>query len=329
MTGRPKPGEFELIARHFAPLAAGHALAFDLTDDAALLHPDADRDIVLTADAVVAGVHFLPDDAPDLIAAKLLRVNLSDLAAMGARPRGYLLTAAWSNETDEDWIAKFARGLAADQIEFDIAMLGGDTVATPGPLTFSLTAVGDVVRGTALRRNGAELGDLIFVSGSIGDGALGLRVLRGEIQDLAEDAAAFLADRYHLPRPRLALGQALTGIASAALDVSDGVVADLGHICEVSGVGAVIRSDDVPLSAAARAALDADPARLATVLTGGDDYELLFTAPPARRPQIAGLAERLGLPLAEIGEIVGGRGVKVMGPDGAPMRFTTGGYTHT
>ena len=181
MAGRPKPGEFELIARHFAPLAAGHDLAFDLTDDAALLRPDPDRDIVLTADAVVAGVHFLPDDAPDLIAAKLLRVNLSDLAAMGARPRGYLLTAAWPDDTDEDWIAGFARGLAADQVEFDVVMLGGDTVATSGPLTLSLTAVGDVARGQALRRNGASPGDAVFVSGSIGDGALGLRALRGEI----------------------------------------------------------------------------------------------------------------------------------------------------
>ena len=329
MTGRPKPGEFELIARHFAPLAAGHALAFDLTDDAALLHPETDRDIVLTADAVVAGVHFLPDDAPDLIAAKLLRVNLSDLAAMGARPRGYLLTAAWPRDIDEHWVAQFARGLAADQIEFDIAMLGGDTVTTPGPLTFSLTAIGDVARGAELRRNGARHGDLVFVSGSIGDGALGLRVLRGEMEGFAGADAAFLADRYHLPRPRLALGQALTGLANAALDVSDGLVADLGHICEVSGVGAVIRADDVPRSPATAAALDADPARLATVLTGGDDYELLFTAPAAQRPKIAELAERLDLPLSEIGEVVGGRGVKVIGPDAAPMRFTSAGYTHT
>lgn len=328
MTGRPKPGEFELIARHFAPLAAGHALAFDLTDDAALLQPEPDRDLVLTADAVVAGVHFLPDDAPDLIAAKLLRVNLSDLAAMGARPRGYLLTAAWPRETDEDWIAQFARGLAADQTEFGIAMLGGDTVATPGPLTFSLTAVGDVARGAVLRRNGAQHGDFVFVSGSIGDGALGLGVLRGEIGDLDAEAAAFLANRYHLPRPRLALGQALTGVANAALDISDGLVADLGHICEVSGVGAVIRSDDVPLSPAGAAVLDADPAWLATVLTGGDDYELLFTAPAARRPQIAALAERLDLPLTEIGEIAAGRGVKVIDPNGAPLRFAAAGYTH-
>ncbi len=328
MTGRPKPGEFELIARHFAPLAAGHALAFDLTDDAALLRPEPDRDLVLTADAVVAGVHFLPDDAPDLIAAKLLRVNLSDLAAMAARPRGYLLTAAWPSGTDENWIARFAAGLAADQSEFGIAMLGGDTVATTGPLTLSLTALGDVPRGRALRRNGATPGDLVFVSGSIGDGALGLRVLRGEIAGLGDDDAGFLAGRYHLPRPRLALGQALSGLAGAGLDVSDGLVADLGHICAVSGVGAVIRAADVPVSTAARAALDADPGRLATVLTGGDDYELLFTVPAARKPRIADLAERLDLPLTEIGEITGGRGVRVIGPDGAPMRFTAAGYTH-
>lgn len=328
MAGRPKPGEFELIARHFAPLAAGHDLAFDLTDDAALLRPDPDRDIVLTADAVVAGVHFLPDDAPDLIAAKLLRVNLSDLAAMGARPRGYLLTAAWPDDTDEDWIAGFARGLAADQVEFDVVMLGGDTVATSGPLTLSLTAVGDVARGQALRRNGASPGDAVFVSGSIGDGALGLRALRGEIAGLTDDAVAYLTGRYHLPRPRLALGQALTGVASAALDVSDGLVADLGHICETSGVGAIIRTKDVPLSPAATEALDADAARLTLILTGGDDYELLFTLPSARRSQIATLADQLGLPLTEIGEIVPGHGVQALGHDGKPITIETGGYTH-
>lgn len=328
MTGRPKPGEFELIARHFAPLAAEHALAFDLTDDAALLHPDPDRDIVLTADAAVAGIHFLPDDAPDLVAAKLLRVNLSDLAAMGARPRGYLLTAAWPAETGEDWIAAFARGLAADQAEFDIAMLGGDTVSTPGPLTLSLTAIGDVPRGKELRRKGAAPGDVIFVSGSIGDGALGLRALRGEFPDLSADAIAFLGDRYHLPRPRLALGQALTEIASAGLDVSDGLVADLGHVCKVSGVGAVVNAADVPVSAAAQAVLDADGAGLEIALTGGDDYELLFTVPAGRRPAVAALAGKLELPLTEIGKIVTGSGVQVTGPDGKPMRLDTTGYIH-
>ena len=202
------PREFALIARHFRPLAGEGAL--DLGDDAALLTPPAGQQLVLAADALVAGVHFLPDDPPGMIARKLLRVNLSDLAAMGAAPLGYLMTTAFTRGTADSWIADFVAGLAEDQQRFGISVLGGDTVATPGPACFSLTIIGVVPPGQALHRRGAKIGDEIWVSGSIGDGALGLRVLQGK---LAADAEGHLARRYRLPEPRLALGQALRGVA--------------------------------------------------------------------------------------------------------------------
>ena len=197
------PREFALIARHFRPLAGDGAL--DLSDDAALLTPPAGQQLVLAADALVEGVHFLPDDPPGMIARKLLRVNLSDLAAMGAAPLGYLMTTAFTRGTSDSWIADFVAGLAEDQQRYGITVLGGDTVATPGPACFSLTIIGTVPPGQALHRRGARIGDEVWVSGSIGDGALGLRVLQGK---LAADAEGHLARRYRLPEPRLALGQA-------------------------------------------------------------------------------------------------------------------------
>ena len=276
-------GEFEFIARRLRPLATTPG-ALALTDDAALLDPAAGRQLVLTKDAMVAGVHFLPDDPPGQIAQKLLRVNLSDLAAMGAAPLGYLLALARPKEISDAWLDEFCAGLAADNAAFGIALLGGDTVSTPGPLTLSLTAIGEVPTGSALLRSGAGPGDDVWVSGTLGDAALGLKVLQGAL-DVTEPARTFLIERYRLPQPRLALGQALRGIASAAIDVSDGLVADLGHILETSGVGAALHADALPLSEAAR---DLPGARDAA-LAGGDDYELLFTAPSKRRAEIAAL----------------------------------------
>lgn len=327
-------GEFELIRRYLRPLASDSPGALALTDDAALLTPPPGRDIVITTDAMVAGVHFLPDDPPDLVARKLLRVNLSDLAAMGAAPIGYLVAASWPQDigrgNDEDWFAGFAAGLAADQAEFAVTLVGGDTTRTPGPMTLSLTAVGSVPSGRCLRRSTARAGDLLFVSGSIGDGALGLAVLRGELSGLSPEHAADLADRYRLPRPRLALGQRLLagGLASAALDVSDGLVADLGHIAETSGLAARLEAAAVPLSQAAQAVLAAEPARLRQVLTGGDDYELLFTARPEQAAALAALSEELGLPLTKVGEMAAGQGVSVREASGAEMALDSAGWTH-
>jgi thiamine-monophosphate kinase len=315
-------GEFEFIARRLRPLATARG-ALGLTDDAALLDPVPGRQLVLTKDAMVAGVHFLPDDPPGQIAQKLLRVNLSDLAAMGATPLGYLLALARSGDIADDWLAAFCTGLAADNAAFGIALLGGDTVATPGPLTLSLTAIGEVPAGAALLRAGARPGEDVWVSGTLGDAALGLKVLRRE-SEVADEARAWLIERYRLPQPRLALGQALRGIASAAIDISDGLVADLGHILEVSGVGAEVHAAALPLSAAAR---DLPGARDAA-LSGGDDYELLFTAPPKRRDELEALARQLDLPLTRIGAIRVDPGLLVLDQKGQELRVRKAGWQH-
>ncbi len=309
------PGEFDLIGRHFRPLAGPGAL--DLADDAAVLAPPPGRELVLTADAIVAGVHFLPDDPPDLVARKLLRVNLSDLAAMGAAPWGFLLTLAAPHGTTDGWFAAFARGLGEDARGFGIALLGGDTTATPGPLTLSLTALGLVRPGEALRRAGARAGDGLWVTGTIGDGALGLLALRGTVPD--PDGA--LADRYHLPRPRL--GLALHGIASAAMDVSDGLVQDAGHLARAAGLGVELWAASVPAS---DAALAAGPEHLALRLTGGDDYELLLAVPPAREAAL--LAAAGTVPVTRIGRFGPGEGVRVLGADGTVMALAAGGWSH-
>jgi thiamine-monophosphate kinase len=299
----------------------------DLADDAAVLDLPPGRQLVLAADAMVAGVHFLPEDPPETVGRKLLRVNLSDLAAMGAAPLGYLMTTALPRGTPDAWLAGFAAGLAQDQAEFGLSVLGGDTVSTPGPIALSLTILGTVASGAALRRVGARPGDGVWVSGSIGDGALGLRVLQGR---LPPDAAGHLARRYRLPEPRLALGGALAGLARAAMDVSDGLAQDLGHLCRAAGCGAVIRAAEVPLSPAARAALAEDPGLLPLVLAGGDDYELLFAAPPGADSAVLARAAAAGVAVTRIGEFVEGPAeVAVQGPDGAPMPpLPRGGWSH-
>lgn len=323
-------GEFDLIDRYFAPLAAGAPGAFGLRNDAALFNPTAGHHVVVTTDAIVAGVHFLPDDPADLVARKLVRVNLSDLAAMGATARGYVLAIALPPDLGEAWVAAFADGLRVDQDEFGIVLLGGDTVRTPGSLTLALTAFGEVPTGAELTRSGARAGDDIYVSGTIGDGALGLKAVRGELAGLAAADRAALADRYHLPRPRLALGQALAaqGAARAALDVSDGLVADLGHIAAGAGLAAEVDAAAVPLSAAARSALDSDGALREAILCGGDDYELLFTVPPGKTAAMAALATELALPLTRIGRMAAGTGVRVVDAAGEPIPLTKAGWSH-
>ena len=312
------PPEFALIGKYFRPLAGPGSL--DLRDDAALITPPPGRDLVLTADAMVAGVHFLPDDPPDLIGRKLLRVNLSDLAAKGATPLGYLMTVSTPKDTPETWFAAFAAGLAVDQAEFGVTLLGGDTTSTPGPISLSLTILGHVAPGGALRRAGARDGDGLWVSGSIGDGALGLLAARGEIAD--PDGA--LAGRYRLPRPRLALGQAVAGIAHAGMDVSDGLVQDAGHLCRAGGLGVVIEAEAVPLSPAARAA-----GRLALCLTGGDDYELLLAVPPRAEAALAGAAARTATAVTRIGAFhAGAPAVTVRAADGTTLPLAAGGWSH-
>jgi len=320
-------GEFDRIARFFAPLAADPD-AFGLTDDAALLRSSPGRELVVTVDAMVEGVHFLPDDPAELVARKLLRVNLSDLAAMAAAPVGYVLTTALPAQRDDVWLADFARGLALDQATYGIRLLGGDSVSTPGPITLTVTAFGEVEPGRAVRRNGARPDDLVWVTGTIGDGALGLLAATGRLVGATPPHREFLADRYRLPQPRSGLGPALAGLATAMLDISDGLVGDLGHIVETSRVAAEIDAAAIPLSAAATAALAIDPARLSLVLSGGDDYELLFTAPPHAAEDFRRLADRHKVPITPIGRIRAGRGVTVRDAEGVEIRLSRGGYRH-
>lgn len=324
----PQAGEFELIARYFAPLARGFPGAVGLLDDAAYLKAEPGKDLVVTSDALVEGVHFLPDDPPELVARKALRVNLSDVAAKGAVPIAYLLDLVLPWGCDEPWVARFAAGLGTDQTEFGASLIGGDTAATPGPLTIAITAFGHVESGKMLRRGGAKLGDDIYVSGSVGDAALGLLVCRGGLGNLNAAQRSFLADRYRLPRPRTTLGPRLVDLAHAAIDVSDGLVADLGHICDTSAVGAEIDETLIPLSNAARAALKADGSHIVSILTGGDDYEILFTAPAAAADALADISRALDLDLTRIGLIKGGRGVVVKRADGTTRDLERGGWQH-
>jgi thiamine-monophosphate kinase len=270
--------EFDTIERLFAPLTLGHPGAFGLTDDAAILAPRPGFDLVLTKDAIVEGVHFLPDDPPDLVARKLLRVNLSDLAAKGAEPVGYLLACAWSARDDWERRAAFAQGLAEDGRVFNLPLLGGDTVSTPGPASFSATLIGEVPSGAMVRRSGAREGDLLLVSGPIGDGMLGLAAARGQLAD--EDG--YLLSRYRLPMPRLDLALCVRERAHASADISDGLLADAGHIAKASGLRLELELDRTPLSAAGRAWFDSQPdaeAALLSLARGGDDYELAIAAP--------------------------------------------------
>ena len=312
------PAEFSLIARHFRPLAGPGSL--DLRDDAALLRPPPGRELVLTADAMVGGVHFLPDDPADMIGRKLLRVNLSDLAAKGATPLCYLMTVSTPRDTPDAWYAAFAAGLALDQAEFGITLLGGDTTSTPGPISLSLTIIGHVAPGQAVHRFGARAGDDIYVTGSIGDGALGLAVALGKLAD----PTGWLLGRYRLPRPRV--GLAIAGIATASMDVSDGLVQDLGHICRASELGATLEAASVPLSDAARGA---GPDWLETCLTGGDDYEVLLAVPPDRADAMRRSAEAIGTTATRIGAFhFGPPQVMVRGPGGETLTPKKGGWSH-
>lgn len=306
--------EFALIDEYLAPLASRPG-ALGLADDAALIDAPPGQTLVASADALVAGVHFREREAPDTIAARALRTNLSDLAAMGAEPHGYLLTLALPDGVDAGWMRAFASRLARDQAAFSVALLGGDTVATPGPLTVSLTVLGFAEPGRLLHRSGARPGDAVCVSGAVGDAALALAL---------PDAPEALWRRFRVPEPRIALGRALAGTATAAIDISDGLVADLGHVCAASGVGARVDAASAPLSAAARDCLRRSPELIETVLCGGDDYELLFALPPARLDLLGALPA----PACRIGVFTEGEGVTVLDATGAPLAFAASGWRH-
>ncbi len=319
--------EFELIKRCFAPLASSGAPAFGLKDDAAIYTPSKGCDLVFTKDAMVAGVHFFADDDPAAIARKLIRVNLSDLAAMGAVPKGYLLAFARSADCGIDWIDAFATGLAADQKEFDFHLFGGDTVSTPGPLMLSLTAIGEVEHDRALSRSGARAGDYIYCSGTLGDSALGLKCRRGEALDMPVSVLEFLTDRYLIPQPRILLGQHLIGVASSAMDISDGLPGDIRHILQASGVGASIWLEHLPVSWAARVFVEKNPDAIGRMRAGGDDYELLFTAPELSTGALSRLQKVSNTQITAIGKITPGDTLNFLDQHG--NRVDTGvGYQH-
>ena len=322
-------GEFALIDRYFRPLATDPG-AFGLSDDAALYTPREDEDLVLKTDLIAAGVHFFADDPPGSIAQKALRVNLSDLAAKGASPVGYLLSIALPQDWTDAWIGSFTRGLKADQERYGITLLGGDTNRASGGLTVSVAALGRVPKGEMVLRSGATPGDVIFVSGTIGDAALGVRVRYGTIDPKpAGRGVKHLLDRYLHPQPKMALAPLLRLHATSAMDISDGLVGDFTHICDASGVGGDIDALAVPLSKAARALVEADPSALKTVLTGGDDYEVLATVPEAVAAAFAADANAVGVPVTAIGRVTrGGPPPVVRGPGGKPLRLDGLGHTH-
>lgn len=326
---RIRVGEFELIKRHFAPLARLERGALGLSDDAAHLSPRAGCEFVVTADAIVEGVHFLKADPPFQLAQKALRVNLSDLAAKCAKPRAYVMTTAWPSWVDEEWIASFARGLAQDQAEFGIHLIGGDTVSTPGPLTISITAMGEIKKGAMLKRAGAKHGDRIWVSGTIGDAGLGLAVLRNELEGLTEADRKSLVNRFQVPQPRTSLALLLAKVANAAIDVSDGLVADVGHLAAASKLGAEINADRVPFSPAAVKVLGSGKADPEQLLVAGDDYEIAFAAPASHRKRILAWAARTGIAVTEIGRLDRKvRGVTVYGANGQALQIVRTGFTH-
>jgi thiamine-monophosphate kinase len=300
-------GEDSLIARYFKPLATDPG-AFNLVDDAAILKA-VGEDIVVTTDAIVEGVHFLSDDPPDAIARKALRVNLSDLAAKGATPAGFVLTLALRN-ADDAWLTSFARGLGKDAGLFGCPLLGGDTVSTPGPLMVSITAFGRVPSGKMVHRGGAKPGDRVVVTGTIGDAALGLDILKeGPVAAvLADDAAAkeMLIGRYRVPQPRNALASAVREHASAAMDVSDGLAGDLAKLCKASGMSAVIDAPSIPLSAPAGRLLARGAVGIGTIVSGGDDYEILCAIPENRFEAFAESAGIAGVAVTSIGTVIGG-----------------------
>lgn len=328
--GNSASGEDDLIARYFRPLAT-HDGAFGLIDDAAVLSASGDETVV-TVDAIVEGVHFLADDPPDTIARKALRVNLSDLAAKGATPAGFLLTLALREKKDE-WLAPFARALGEDAEQFKCPLLGGDTVSTPGPLTISITAFGLVAPGKMIRRTGARAGDRIVVTGTIGDAKLGLDILQnGKLAAaLAADPAGRdqLISRYRVPQPRNVLAQAVRDHASAAMDISDGLAGDLTKLCAASRVSARVDAVSVPLSAPARHVLESGAIGIETLLAGGDDYELLCTVPENRWADFAGAAGQAGVTVAAIGGIVAGLQPPVfLDQTGRPLALKHLSYSH-
>jgi thiamine-monophosphate kinase len=324
-------GEERLIARYFRPLAK-HPGAFGLMDDAAALTPPADCDLVLKTDGLIAGVHFFADDPAEAVAKKALRVNLSDLAAKGAKPVGFLLALALPGDIGPAWLEPFARGLGEDAEFFQFPLLGGDTDRTPGPITISIAALGAVPRGKMIRRAGARPGDRVVATGTIGDASLGLLLRRdsrvAERWGIDPSEQDYLKGRYLVPQPRNALADVLRRYATAAMDVSDGLAGDLAKLCRASGVSVEIDIDSVPLSDATRAARARDSALVETILTGGEDYEVIATIPPAAVDGFRRAASATQIAVTEIGVVTAGEGTRFRDRNGKILAFIRPSYSH-
>jgi thiamine-monophosphate kinase len=322
-----RPSEDDLIARFFAPLAGQEGLG--LLDDAALLTPPTGADLVLTKDALVAGVHFFADDPPAAIARKALRVNLSDLAGKGATPLGFLLALALPGDWTNPWLEAFAKGLGEDAADYGCPLFGGDTVKSTGPLMVSITAIGAIPKGRMARRTGVRAGDFLYVSGTIGDAALGLKLRLGQAPDPGEAHRQFLLDRYLLPQPRNALAPAMRELANGGMDVSDGFVGDLRKMLRVSDVGARIDLARLPLSSATQAVIAADRDLFSTAATGGDDYEILASVAPAKAEAFETAATRAGVPVSCVGQALGAdESVRFVDRDGTEFTSSSSAYSH-
>lgn len=320
----PRPGEFELIERYFAPLAAHGASGF--RDDAFLFSPTPGKSLVLTQDAIAAGVHFFPDDPPDLIARKALRVNLSDLAAKGARPVGFSLALGLPSHWDEEWVAGFSRGLGEDCAGYGVALCGGDTFRSPGGAIISITAWGEIEPGRYRARKGAAPGDRLFVTGKVGDGAVGLLARRGELAQVDPHVNLVLAGRYLLPDPPVGFAALIGEFATASMDVSDGLVGDAAKLAAASGVDLELRLADIPFSGEVRPLLDR-PGITATALTGGDDYQILFTVAEGRVAQLREKAQSAAVTM--IGTVATGTGkVAVIDRQGREIHFAHASFDH-
>lgn len=322
--------EERLIARYFRPVATAPG-ALGLVDDAAVLTPPDGCDLVLTTDGVIAGVHFFPDDPPGDVARKVLRMNLSDLAAKGARPAGFLMSVALPEPLDSAWLGGFAAAIDQDAAAFGCPLLGGDTDRTPGLLSVSISAFGIVPRGRMVRRSTAKPGDVVLVTGAIGDSALGLRLRRdphlAARWGLSSGQAKALVGRYLVPEPRNVLAEAVLAHASAAMDVSDGLAGDLAKLCRASGVAIDVELARVPLSVAAATALAADPTLIETLVSGGDDYEIVLGVAPSRLDAFEKAAAATGVPVTELGRLAAGSGTSFT-RDGVPLTLSKHSYSH-
>lgn len=319
--------EFELIAHYIRPLTRGKPEALNLQDDAAIIPGPQGLNYIITKDAITEGVHFPAHTSPENIARKLLRTNLSDMAAMGAEPRYYLIAGLLPESVDEAFIKRFTSALAEENTLFNIATIGGDTTRIQGPVAYSLTMIGVCPQGSSLLRSGARAEDDIYVTGTIGDGTLGWMVTEGQYKAESDADNAYLIERYEIPSPRIAAGMALRGIAHAAIDISDGLVADLRHICHCSQVGATIQLADIPLSEPAKAYVKQKDG-IEALLTGGDDYELLFTAPQHYREIIEKLAKNIHIPITRIGQITYETRQVFLDEQGKEVTFEKAGFSH-